>query len=102
MIGTKFYIKNVFLYIILILIFIFYYNTPSNKGGSDNRWYLHTTKSIVNEGNLNLNEYKDLIIENNYYTIHIINNNYYNYFPYGNSIFAIPFYLGAKILGFIF
>jgi len=54
-------------------------------------WSIYTTMSIIKEGNINLNEYKDILGKRNYYGIQNIDRNLYNKFPIGSSLISIPF-----------
>ncbi|PWR71868.1 hypothetical protein ACKUB1_11365 [Methanospirillum stamsii] len=55
----------------------------------DSKYYIPLTKSIIYEGNFDLDEYVSFENDKDY---RITNNNghYYSYFPYANSILAIP------------
>jgi hypothetical protein len=63
----------------------------SNITSFDSRWSIPVARSIIKEHNVDLDEYKDLLEQNQYYQIKIINNHYYSYFPIGTSIMAVPF-----------
>ena len=55
--------------------------------------------SIIKEGNTNLDEYKQILQENNYYAIEEIDGHYYTIYPVGVSLVAVPFvYASEKML----
>ena len=62
-----------------------------NLYSSDSMWSIHTTVSILQEGNTDLNEYRDLLASKNFYAIERINGHYYTQYPIGVSLLAIPF-----------
>lgn len=57
----------------------------------DSRWSVHTTVSLIKEGNTNLDEYTDLIERHEYYAIESIDNHLYTVFPVGAAFIAIPY-----------
>ena len=56
----------------------------------DTRWYVPTALSIVREGNANLDEYRDIITDDDY-AIERIDGHLYHFFPIGTAIVATPF-----------
>lgn len=55
----------------------------------DSYWVIPTTLSLLNEGNINLDEFSAYGVGNSYAAIQI-DNHFYNYFPYGISFLIIP------------
>ncbi|HEX2786561.1 MAG TPA: hypothetical protein VHP32_01560 [Ignavibacteria bacterium] len=58
---------------------------------------MHSAYSFIKEGNLNLDEFEDKIIENEYYGIEQVNGHYYNYFPPGTTFMTVPFVFAANV-----
>jgi len=58
---------------------------------ADSRWVIHTAMSIVAEGNTDLNEYEQLLAEQNYYHIEEISGRRYAAYPIGPSLMVVPF-----------
>ncbi|MBE0429019.1 MAG: hypothetical protein IBX61_04005 [Thermoleophilia bacterium] len=57
---------------------------------ADSRWSVHTAMSVIKEGNINLNEYRQVLAANNYYMIENHEGNLYNRFPIGVSLMVVP------------
>ncbi len=75
-------------------IFIVVYLTHSKSSvinSIDSMWVMHSAHSIVNQGNLNLNEFRKEVRLKDKYGVRKRNNNIYNYFPYGTPLIAAPF-----------
>ncbi len=80
---------------IIVLIFctvliVYHFSIPTV---ADSRWNIPTAMSIIDEGNTDLDEYKQLLEDNDYYQIEVINGHYYSRFPIGPSVIAVPFVL---------
>ncbi len=86
-INTK--LCSLFIFSVVFLVYLFSKNITS----FDSKWSIYTTLSIINEGNIDLNEYKDILESNNYFSIKEIDGKYYTWFPVGVSIIALPFVL---------
>lgn len=82
--------KKNHLVIIFLIVFLSHSLSPVRIPG-DTRWTIPTSKSLINEGNFDLNEYKRLIKVNEYHATEKVNGSYYNYFPLTTSVIAIPF-----------
>ncbi len=76
--------------IVFIVVFIAYISSPIITP-YDSRWSVHTSLSIIQQGNTDLNEYTEEIINNDYYAIEEIDGYYYTIFPVGTSLLAVPF-----------
>lgn len=76
--------------IIFSIVFSIYIKSPIITS-FDSRWTIFTSLSIIQEGNTNLDEYKNIIIRNDYYAIEKVNGHYYSVFPVGTSLIAVPF-----------
>jgi len=69
-------------------------------GSGDSMWNVPVGLSIIKEGNIDLNEYSELIELRNNYGIVYYENNYYNYFPVGGTIIPLPFiFIGHLLFG---
>jgi hypothetical protein len=81
-------------FVFSLLLFVFVYSMHAGSfvvNSIDSMWVMHTAHSIVNEGNLNLNEFREEVKAKDRYGVRKRNNNIYNYFPYGTSLLAAPF-----------
>lgn len=83
------------IFIVVFAIHFFSYVTTS----TDSKWSVHTTLSIMREGNTDLNEYREIVNSHGNYSIDTIDNHIYTQFPVGASIVAIPFvFIVEKVL----
>ncbi len=57
----------------------------------DSRWTIHTTVSLLKEGNADLDEYRQILRTNDYYSIEQIDGHAYTKYPIGASLIALPF-----------
>ncbi len=73
---------------IFCIVFLAHLSSPI-MFSPDSKWSLPTAKSIIKEGNTDLDEYK-VYMEPNDYRIESIEHHLYNIFPLGASIIAIP------------
>ncbi len=83
--------------LVFIVTFIVYISSPVITS-YDSRWSIHTSLSILKEGNTNLNEYEEIIKNNDFYAIENINGNLYTIFPVGASILSVPFVAAADLI----
>ena len=65
----------------------------------DNSWYLHTTVSLIQDGDLDLGEYSHLIENRKDYGVVWVDDQLLNYFPVGPSLFALPWAAPLTWLG---
>ena len=91
-------LKNRFLLPIIFLVVFSVYIFSPKITPYDSRWSIHTSLSILHEGNADLDEYKEAIIDNKYYAIETIDGHYYTVFPIGVSLLALPFVAIAEII----
>jgi len=85
---------------IFVVVFISHF-LSRNITSSDSVYSIHTAMSILKEGNIDLDEYKEIIKanKNQFYCIKQLNGHYYYSYPIGASVLSIPFvYLADKIL----
>lgn len=73
---------------IFIVVFLVYISSPIITSG-DSRWSVHTSLSILKEGNTSLNEYKKA--HEGHHAIESVNGDLYTIFPIGGSLLALPF-----------
>lgn len=59
-------------------------------GSGDSMWNVPVGLSLIKEGNIDLDEYSDLMESRNYYSITEFNGRHYNYFPIGGTIIPLP------------
>ena len=65
----------------------------------DSRWSIPTARSLLREGNTDLDEYAALLEANQYYAIERIDGHFYASFPIGASLLAVPVVLALDITG---
>lgn len=78
------------------LVFLIAYGAHFLSGviaSGDSRWSVPGAYSLVHEGNLNLDEFPQLLEESDYYWVEEIDGHYYNRFPIGMSVLSAPFVL---------
>lgn len=76
---------------LFFLTFLIYFRSQ-NTFISDSTWAVHIASSIINSGNINLDEYEQLVVDQGYFGV-IRNKNTGHLlpqFPVGNSILIIP------------
>lgn len=56
----------------------------------DSQWSIYVTMSIIREGNVDLDEYHEMLKRRDYYAIQDIEGHSYNWFPIGASVVALP------------
>lgn len=78
----------VFLLLVVCLIY-----APGKPWISDSRWSIPTALSIIEEGNLNINEYKTLLDKYEYSDTRMVGEAVYSRFPIGTPLLATPFVL---------
>ena len=90
--------KYLLLALIFALVFAIHYSSDVSTS-FDSRWSIHVAASLLNEGNINLDEYSSMLKIGNEYSIETVNGHKYTIFPYGSSILAVPFvYLADKLM----
>ena len=80
------------LFILFSVILIAHRSSPVISQ-TDSIFVLPTAKSILTEGNLRLDEFKEMIPKKNDYRIEVISGHPYNLFPIGTSLLSLPFVL---------
>jgi hypothetical protein len=74
---------------LFLLVFGVYSTSPVHHS-MDSRWSIHLAKSIITEGDLDLDEYNSIISPDDFRT-EWINGHRYSYFPIGTPVLAVPF-----------
>jgi len=77
------------LLLILSVVFACYFNS-NNITSWDSTWTIFTAMSMIKQGNVDLDEYRDKI-ESDDYKVESVNGHIYNYFPIGTALIAAPF-----------
>ena len=65
----------------------------------DSRWSIPTARSLLREGNTDLNEYAALLDANRFYAIESIGGRHYSLYPIGASLLALPVVLSLDVAG---
>ena len=73
---------------IFLVVFITHLNGVITS--VDSRWSIPIARSLLREGNIDLDEYTTLLEANRFYAIESINGHYYSIFPIGVSLLAVP------------
>lgn len=76
-------------FFLFLFIFTVYFGS-SSVGSTDSMWSIHTSISLIKEGNLDINEYLPIIKARNNYAVEFINGKIYTFFPKGVSIISLP------------
>jgi len=76
--------------IIFFVVFVAHFDSKVVTS-SDSRWTIPTALSIIKEHNTNLDEYRNLIIANQYYAIDSVNGHLYSKFSIGTTLLSLPF-----------
>jgi len=81
--------------------------SSANITSFDSRWSIHTAMSIINDGDIDLDEYRGHVIRETDYSYEGRNGHLYSIFPIGTSLIAVPFVwaidVGSdRMLGFDF
>ncbi|MBI4670404.1 MAG: hypothetical protein HY741_01880 [Chloroflexi bacterium] len=63
----------------------------------DSAWVLHTSMSILREGNIDLDEYQAIFSAPNDYHLERVGNHTYYYFPLGTSLLTTPMLAAADL-----
>ncbi len=77
-------------FIVFLAVFISYFACPIVTS-LDSKWTVHVAMSILREGNIDLDEYGELLDQDRYYAIEEINGHKYCVFPAAVSLLAAPF-----------
>jgi hypothetical protein len=75
---------------LFVLVYVAHFFSGVIASG-DSRWVVPAAKSIFVEGNTNLDEYADMLRENDHYWVDQIDGHWYNRFPIGMTVLATPF-----------
>lgn len=85
--------------VIFMIVFISHFFWSPVTTSFDSRWSVHTAFSLLKEGNANLDEYRHILRQQEYYAIERLEQHFYTKYPLGTSLLALPFvYLGAQLL----
>lgn len=79
------------LVLIFLVVFSIHFLGCKISSSFDSRWSIHTSMSIIKEGNTDLDEYQQLIEAEHYYAIHRIGDHLYTQYPIGTSLLALPY-----------
>lgn len=83
--------KNSAVAIIVFFIVLAVHFSSRTTISFDSMWSIHTSLSLLREGNTDLNEYSKLISQRNNYGVETFYGKIYTVFPIGSSILAVPF-----------
>jgi hypothetical protein len=74
--------------VVFCVVLLIYLNSGATTS-FDSRWTIPTAKSIIKEGNANLDEYRDQIVSPDY-RVEEIRGHLYSVFPVGPSLICVP------------
>lgn len=88
----KFFSKKFWLSAIFFLgIGAVYFSSPQTTPLSDSIWSIHIASSIIHQGNTDLDEYKELIAQRNYFMVDRPEGEHlHSGFPLGTPLLAVP------------
>ena len=77
---------------LLFFMVLLSHASSANVTSTDSAWAIHTAMSLVQQGNTDLDEYRDLIARTPDldYTIESVNGHLYTPYPLGASLLAVP------------
>jgi hypothetical protein len=75
---------------LFVLVYVAHFFSGVIASG-DSRWVVPGAKSIIEEGNTNLDEYPEMLREQQYYWVDQVDGHLYNRFPIGMTLLATPF-----------
>jgi len=96
-------LKNRFSIAILLgLVVLVSYTNSQVITSYDSCWSIHIAMSILKKGDTNLDEYKELILPDDY-RVEQINQHFYPFFPIGTPLLSVPFvFIADKLSGPLF
>lgn len=82
----------------LVFLSVFFTHIASSTILSyDSIWSIHTARSILHEGNTDLDEYHEQLKEEGFRDLLTVDGHYYTIFPVGASVLALPFVAAADL-----
>jgi len=73
-----------------VVLITYWVTPPSDQVYSDSRWSIHLALSVIREGDLDLDEYQNLIQPDDF-AIQTFHGHQYSFFPFGTPLLAVPF-----------
>lgn len=83
---------------LVFVIVIVVHGLSGNSTSYDSRWSVHTSISIIKEGNSDLDEYREEVLRGDRYLYDIVGNHVYSSFPIGTPLLATPVVLAAHVV----
>jgi len=80
--------------LVVVGLFLLVYATHANSRigvSSDSKWTLYTAKSLLTEGNFNLNEFDAELSDPRFYGVSYVDDYAYQFFPLAPAVLAVPF-----------
>lgn len=97
--GFKHFLRSTPFLIVFVFLVVFMGHVASrNVQSFDSIWSVHTARSILLEGNTDLNEYTSQLEVEDYRDLLEIDGHFYTIFPVGPSIMAIPFVAASEVV----
>jgi hypothetical protein len=93
----RFLSRKRFLIWLVFLSVLITHAGSSNILSYDSIWSIHTARSILHEGDIDLDEYQSQLEVEGFRDLLILNGHYYSIFPVGASVLALPFVAAADI-----
>lgn len=79
---------------VFLVVFVVHVRSPVMTS-FDSRWSVYLAMSLVRQGNLDLDEYADLVRREEYYGVERVGGHLVSGFPLGTPLLAVPFVLVA-------
>ena len=84
--------RHIFIAIALFCLAFLLYSRSQYRSLMDSKWAIHIASSMINSGDINMDEYEPIVSDNHYSgtTRTSVEGQLLPYFPIGNSILIIP------------
>lgn len=92
-----FFTEKPFLVVLVFLSVLFTHMASSTILSYDSIWSIHTARSILHEGNTDLDEYSEQLEKEGFRDLLTVEGHYYTIFPVGASVLALPFVVAADL-----
>ena len=83
--------RTIVYFVFVVVLLIHMQNKVMTSG--DSRWFLPVAVSIIEEGNIDLDEYAGRIEAEQNYGIQRVNGKHYSIFPFGTALLSLPIVL---------
>ena len=82
---------------LLVLMFVIYFGIQDTIAITDSMWTVHVAMSMVKEGDIDLDEYTEIIARRNNFGVLQLDGHLHYFFPWGTPFMAVPFVFAADV-----